>query len=193
MLAIEDEDFGAATEALRKAGFRDLPWSYGFVQDPRSIQNTHQRRLHDYIARQHQNLDKNSRQFQFPAESGIAERVLLLRSSYVHLSLLSTPRSSFVRDKDIYYPNAVLLLESFIRTIIQEPEQNGWSSTLEMWAITYLYGQLMLGDDVFDLESDGRVKSWFNRQIRRYDGGIDRTTITKRTGKISGSTTYLVE
>ncbi|KAJ4232215.1 hypothetical protein NW759_002602 [Fusarium solani] len=60
----------------------------------------------------------------------------------------------------------------------------GWVSSLRMWAITHLYGDLMLGDDVLDSCDDEEAKAWFNKRIRRYSGGIDRVTCTKRLGKV---------
>lgn len=176
MLIINDDDFDTAIESLRGAGFRDALWSYGSRCDPRLLQDRRIQAIHQSVARQYSNLDDNSARFSFPPESGIEERAILLRSSYTHLSLASVPESRFTVMDKIYYPDSELLLESFVKTVVQEPE---WSQ----WVVTYVYGQLMVNDAVLDSSSDEKAKVWFDDKIRRYSGGIDRTTVTKRIGR----------
>ncbi|KAH9989486.1 hypothetical protein F4779DRAFT_610373 [Xylariaceae sp. FL0662B] len=183
MLVIEDTDFDAAVEALRFAGFRDAPWSYGSMKDPRLFQDKKMQGLHWRIALQYRNLGDNSIRFEFPLGSRVEERVVLLRSSYAHLSLVSIPESRFTRNEGVYYPDKELLLESLVKTIVREPEESKWTSNLQMWIVSYVYGQLMVDDNALDSSSDENAKTWFNEHIRRYSGGIDRTTITKRLGR----------
>ncbi|KAL2021505.1 hypothetical protein VTK56DRAFT_7138 [Thermocarpiscus australiensis] len=180
MLVIEDSDFEAAVESLRKAGFRDAPWSYGSMCDPRSFEDDKMRKLHRRMAIGHRNLDNNSTGFLFPVDMKVEDlRVGLLRSSYTHLSLSSVPESRFSREENIYFPDKELLLESFAKTIVREPGMNTWTRKLQMWAIAYVYGQLMVNDDALDSSSDDEAKTWFDTNIRRHTGGIDRTTVTK--------------
>lgn len=183
MIAVEDSDFDAAVEALHHAGFRDAPWSYGSTADPQSFQDKRLQEIHRHTALGYRNLNRNSRRLGFPLESGVRERAVLLPSSYVHLSLSSTPQSRFIRVENLHSPDGELLLESFVRTRIRESDVGLWTLDLEMWAVSYLYGQLMLGDDALDSSSDEPAKTWFNDNIRRDSGGIDRTTVTKRVGK----------
>jgi hypothetical protein len=183
MLVIEDADFDAAINSLRHAGFRDAPWSYGSAQDPQFFQDQKMQTIHQRVALQYRNLDDNSTRFVFPPESGVEERAVLLSSSYVHLSLASVPESRFTRVENIYFPDRELLLESFVRTLVREPGMSKWTSSLSMWAISYLYGQLMINDNALDSSCDEQAKIWFNDNIQRYSGGIDRTTITKRVGR----------
>lgn len=110
-------------------------------------------------------------------------RVVLLPSSYVHLSLSSTPPSRFTPSENLYYPDAELLLESFVKTRIRELDECKWTSELDMWAISYLYGMLMLADNALDSSSDEQAKMWFNQKSRRYEGRLDRTTVTMRVGR----------
>lgn len=183
MLIINDDDFDTAIESLRGAGFRDAPWSYGSRIDPRLFQDKRIQAIHQSVAREYRNLDDNSARFSFPPKSGIEERAVLLRSSYTHLSLASVPESRFTVMDKIYYPDSELLLESFVKTVVREPGWSRWVSHLEMWAIAYVYGQLMVNDTVLDSSSDEKAKAWFDDQIKRYSGGIDRTTVTKRIGR----------
>jgi hypothetical protein len=183
MLIVEDSDLDAAVNALRHAGFRDAPWSYGSMRDPQLFEDKKMQEIHRRMALQHRNIDKNSTRFLFPTDSGVKEKAILLPSSYAHISLSSTPESRFIRDRSIYWPDKELLLESFARTIVQEPGETLWTTKLEMWAIAYVYGQLMVSDDVLDSCPDDEVKTWFDTAIRRHAGGIDRMTVTKWVGK----------
>ncbi|KAK3902498.1 hypothetical protein C8A05DRAFT_44076 [Staphylotrichum tortipilum] len=97
MLVLENTDFGAAVDALHRAGFRDAPWS---------------------MAGGHRNIDVNSTRFLFPAGTDVKERAVLLRASYAHISLCSTLESRFsheVSTTNIFYPDKELLLESFAK------------------------------------------------------------------------------
>ncbi len=131
------------------------------------------------MAREYRTLDENSTRFIFPIESEVKERAVLLLSSYAHLSLMSMPESKFACIEGIYYPVGELLLESFVKTLLKEPAMNVWTSSLEMWAISYVYGQCKVDEDALDVSSDEEAKRWFNEKIRRDSGGMDRTTVTK--------------
>ncbi|KAK1771341.1 hypothetical protein QBC33DRAFT_523376 [Phialemonium atrogriseum] len=139
--------------------------------------------IHQSMGIEYHNVDKNSTRFVFPLGSEVKERAVLLRSSYVHLGLNSIPESRFTRIEKIYYPDQELLLESFVKTLVREPGLNMWTEKLEMWAISYVYGQLMINDNALDSSFDEQAKIWFNDNIPRYSGGIDRTTVTKRVGR----------
>ncbi|KAJ8132609.1 hypothetical protein O1611_g1015 [Lasiodiplodia mahajangana] len=182
ILVIQDSDLNAAIKSLHAAGFRDAPWSYGSIVNPELYEDEKLRRLHRWIAIEYRYIDVNSIRLEYPADSKEEGRVILVRSSYAHLSLQSIPKSRFTLHKGMYFPDCELLLESFAKTAVREPEPSKWSSTLEFWSVTYLYGQLMLGDDVLDSSTDDSAKAWFNGMIRRYSGGFDRS-ITKRRGR----------
>ncbi|KAI9875801.1 MAG: hypothetical protein M1830_007992, partial [Pleopsidium flavum] len=137
----------------------------------------------------------------FPHSLNYEERVVLLRSSYVHLTppieaalpssthtfpgSLST--SHFYVDNNLYYPDKVQLLESLIKVILEDKDTGylkTWQTLLRAWAISYVYGELNVENDALDVCEDADVKSWFNKAIRRDQGGLDRT-ITKRKGRIA--------
>jgi len=82
----------------------------------------------------------------------------------------------------VYYPDKTLLLESFIKTLLKTP-MGTWRSSLTTWAICYVYSMLGVEDSALDFCGDEKVIEWFNENIRRSTGGIDRTTVTKRFGR----------
>lgn len=193
MLVIEDKQLNTAAENFRQEGFREAPWSYGSRDDPVSYTDPKVQQSHRRLAQQYSNLDEHSVRFRFPTEDQAKARVILLPSSYAHIAVtpetqhrfINRPQDGPILDQDnILYPDAALLLESFVRTLVKEPRMGGWVSSLRMWAITHLYGDLGLGDDVLDSCDDEEAKAWFNQRIRRYSGGIDRATCTKRLGKV---------
>ncbi|KAH7389843.1 hypothetical protein BKA66DRAFT_510863 [Pyrenochaeta sp. MPI-SDFR-AT-0127] len=116
-------------------------------------------------------LDDNSVRFQFPVGFSGLERVLLLRSTYARLSPLNDPSSMqrFHCHDDLYYPGKDILLETFIRTLLQE-SPGPCCSILEAWAISYIYGILMVEDTILDSCDDESVRLWFNKKIRRGKG-----------------------
>lgn len=86
----------------------------------------------------------------------------------------------------LYYPRLPALLESLIRVRLHMPEDTfgRWVSELEVWAIPYLWAQTMAPEDVLDGIEDYKIKAWFNKKTRRFEGGMDRVTTTKRKGRL---------
>ena len=192
MLVIEDADFENAVQKLRSAGFRASTWSYA-CREPELYEGRMLQNIYRNLTTQYSNLDQHSARFLFPLDQSPSERgpsesstdkVVLLPSSYAHISVQSTLDGRFTRDGNMFYPNGAVLLESFVRVLVREPFGGHWTSNLTMWAITYLYGDLMLDDDILDSCDDEAAKAWFNKGIRRFAGGIDRITITKRLGRV---------
>lgn len=89
-------------------------------------------------------------------------------------------------DGFLYYPHLPVLLESLIRARLRVPEDkvSYWATMLEVWAIPYLWAQTMAPEDVLDGIEDEEVKAWFNKATKRFEGGIDRVTNTKRKGRV---------
>ncbi|KAF1963105.1 hypothetical protein CC80DRAFT_434559 [Byssothecium circinans] len=184
MLVPSESDFDLAAQKLVEAGFRPAPWSYGII-DPHNIPDDERgRRTKSLDNTGYRMLDDNSVRFQFPAGFSGPERVVLLRSTYVGLSppndLSSMQR--FYCDRNLYYPDKALLLESIIRTLLKD-SPGIWHETLGAWAISYIYGIVMVEDTILDSCDDESVRLWFNENIRRGKGGLDRTTVTKRVGR----------
>ena len=181
MLVIEDADFDHAVGQLRSAGFQDCAWSYGPLNPDfykgKSKENIYRRIIKDYG-----NLDRNSTRFFFPPEQqNTTAKIVLLPSSYTHIR---TSDDVLTSGGNVHYPNATPLLRSFVQTLVREPLKGMWTSNLDMWAISYVYGELMVSDDALDSCDEDEVKTWFNESIQRSHGGIDRVTCTKRLGKV---------
>ncbi|KAL6890506.1 hypothetical protein GGI43DRAFT_221959 [Trichoderma evansii] len=58
---------------------------------------------------------------------------------------------------------------------------------LHVWAVTHLWGQTMAPEDVLDGIKDDEVKAWLNKATKRFNGGIDRITVTKRKGRVKST------
>lgn len=184
MLIPSESDFDLAVQKLDDAGFRRGPWSYGVI-DPQLLPDDEiGRRINPMDIPGYRMLDINSVRFQFPAGSSNIERVVLLQSAYIGLSPPNNPSSMqrFHCRENLYYPEKALLLESFIRTLLQD-SPGFWRDALGVWAISYMYGMLMVEDTVLDSCDEDSVKAWFNEKIRRGKGGLDRTTVSKRVGR----------
>ncbi|OCK76593.1 hypothetical protein K432DRAFT_419133 [Lepidopterella palustris CBS 459.81] len=117
-------------------------------------------------------LDDNSVRFQSPTLFSGPERLVLLRSVYVGVSPPNNPPSiqGFHCHNHLYYPDKVLLLESFIRTILED--------SLGLWRT-----MLMVEDTALDSCNEESVRSWFNERIRQRNSGLHRITAIKRAGK----------
>ncbi|MCJ1362430.1 hypothetical protein MMC16_001533 [Acarospora aff. strigata] len=186
MLVPAEAGFDIAVTKLLDAGFTYAPWSYGSV-DPRRLEgNEELQRIHRESIPEWEKLDHNSVRFQFPDPNEYSSKVVLLRSTYVGLSppMDAASTARYHRFNHIYYPDRILLLESFIKTLLKDPKWGAWRSSLQVWAISYLYGMLMIEDSALDTSDDEHVKEWFNKHIKRWEGGLDRTTVTKRVGRV---------
>lgn len=183
---VEDEDLDKAVACLHEAGLVDAPWSYGSIVDPSQYTDQHRQLVHKRIAANYKTIDANSVRLDCPADWDNRVKVVLLPPSYVHLSLKSLdPDQVTLVSENLYLPNARVLLESLVRVIVTEKQSPGWEQLLIGWAIAYMYGQLNLEDGILD-SSDEEVQAWFNKRIRRHEGGLDRIS-NKRTGRLQQS------
>ncbi|KAI8666741.1 hypothetical protein NCS57_00900400 [Fusarium keratoplasticum] len=171
MLVVEDANLDTAAQNLKQRGFREAPRSYDPRDDPALYTDPKVQQSHPRIAQQYSNLNKHSVRFRFPTDDQAKARVVLLPCSYAHITVTPEYKDRFTtkpqdapspKRSNILYPDAESLLESFVRTLIKEPNMGGWVSSLRMWTITHLYGDLMLGDDVLDSCDDEEAKAWFN-------------------------------
>lgn len=92
-------------------------------------------------------------------------------------------------DGFLYYPRLPVLLETIIRARLRVPEEklSYWATMLKVWAITYLWAPTMAPYDILDGIEDEEVKAWFNKATKRFEGGIDRVTNTKRKGRMAST------
>ncbi|KAK7432395.1 hypothetical protein QQZ08_000957 [Neonectria magnoliae] len=188
IFVVADTDLKDAIERLRSAGFRDCRWSYG-TRNPARYEGAIRKRIYRQLIRDYNNMDQHSARFLFPPGPQLGQvdqdmaKVVLLPSSYAHIQ---TSDSSLMRDGNLLWPSAALLVRSFVQTLVREPVAGMWTSSLDMWTISYVYGQIDLDvpDDVLDSCDDEEAKAWFNRTILRFGGGMDRITCTKRLGRV---------
>lgn len=167
MLVPSDRDYACIADRLERADFRYTPLSYGIL-DPDTINSTEEdpifRRIHAEIARQYQMLDDHSTRFQFPLDLPAefqSIKLVLLRGDYVEICLPpeSQPLEGYTRDGIFYYPNAVVLLESFIRTLLKDEKESTWKLLLESWAISFICGYLDIPLDALGTCSSINVRS----------------------------------
>ncbi|KAI9651768.1 MAG: hypothetical protein M1829_002449 [Trizodia sp. TS-e1964] len=101
----------------------------------------------------YQTLDTHSRRFQFQAGVPDLEWVVLLRSASIGLSPPSDASSSLLQryscQNNICFPVKTQLLESFIRTLLKD-SHGYWRNSSGTWAISYVYGAMMLHETVLD-------------------------------------------
>jgi len=197
MIIPAEEDFLVAAKKLEDAGFSRAPWSYATVDPDLLGTDPIILNIHREESREFGWFDQYSLRFNFPSSVNIAEKVVLLRSHYVHLSppsatqILAAPHLSlqnFFVNGNLYYPNKVVLLESFSRVILEEKEAGTYncSGLLSVWAISYVCGLLGVDVDALDNCEDKGVRDWYNKAIRRDQGGLNRE-INKRTGRVENS------
>ncbi|KAI9770577.1 MAG: hypothetical protein M1840_003167 [Geoglossum simile] len=178
------------------AGFHRTPWSYGTVDPELLGTNPITLRIHKSEIQKYKRLDQHSVRFNFPSSFNIMKKVVLLQSHSVHLSPPSAVQIStaphllteqFSVRGNLYYPNKVMLLGSFIRVLLVEEAAGGiihsWALLLGAWAISYICGMLDVGVDALDTCEDERVRAWYNKNIRRDQGGLNRA-INKRAGRM---------
>ncbi|KAI5865738.1 hypothetical protein GGS23DRAFT_616861 [Durotheca rogersii] len=202
ILVVNDCDLEQAVSQLLEAGFWRAGWSWGSC-DPAKLERMgdQAKKIHQRIIPQYADIDNNSVRFAFPqASAGLRnDLVALVSPSFVGLapplreaegattSAAAAATDFTCVDGFLYYPHLQVLLESLIRTRLRLPEDDHgmWADMLEVWAIPYLWTHTMAPEDILDGIEDERVKEWFNRETKRFEGGIDRVTITKRRGKVS--------
>lgn len=57
-------------------------------------------------------------------------KVVLVQSSYVHLDLQNLPEGGVQQFDNILYPNAAILLQSMVQTLVREPAHTYWALNL---------------------------------------------------------------
>lgn len=181
MLVLDDADVPSASRKLLSAGFRSCTWSYGSV-DPAFYQTDSMHRdVYKKIVHHYGHIDQNTVRFFLPAPADCYAKVVLMPSSYacIQPESISVGRS---KEDNIVYPSSTVLVQSIVQVLVREPVDGLWASTLTVWAISYMYGMLMLSDDIMDTCDDKAARDWFDAKIRRYEGGLDRLR-TKRFGR----------
>jgi hypothetical protein len=184
MLGVRDDEMDLAATKLADVGFIRQHWSFGSTIDPATRKDDEMfQRVHANIGLAFANLDAKTIRFHYPDENKFVQRTIFIPSSYLHLSasecaskheFTSPPdpplQPPFYVHGNLYYPNVVELLRSIIAVYLEEREHTNvrnWQVKLSGWAFGYLYGELLLRDDVLDTCEDEMVKECFNKEIKR--------------------------
>ena len=185
MLGVRDDEVDLATKKLAGKGFVRQDWSFGSTVDPATRKDDKMyQRVHESIRPAFANFDAKTIRFHYPHEDRYIQQTVLIPASYLRLSVsqsssafehgYAAPDASsqppFYVHGNLYYPNAIMLLQSIIMVYLEEREYTkvgNWQAKLEGWAIGYLYGELSLRDDVLDTYRDERIREYFNKEIKR--------------------------
>jgi len=126
----------------------------------------------------YRNLDQSTTCFNYPVHYNSKTQLILIPSSYVHLSVSTvTPtasaRTSTIHEYDAYgnmfYPLERTLLESFIRVILRDGDGTTisiWEESLRAW-IAHMRGYLEVNNDAVDKCPDKEVVEWFSHHFGR--------------------------
>ena len=126
----------------------------------------------------YRNLDQSTTCFNYPVHYNSKTQLILIPSSYVHLSVSTvTPtasaRTSTIHEYDAYgnmfYPLERTLLESFIRVILRDGDGTTisiWEESLRAW-IAHMRGYLEVNNDAVDECPDKEVVEWFSHHFGR--------------------------
>jgi hypothetical protein len=144
----------------------------------------------------YRNLDQSTTWFNYPAHYNCSTQLVLIPSSYAHLSVftitsIASARTATAHEYDVYgnlfYPLERTLLESFIKVILKDGNGatiNLWKGLLRAW-IAHMVGYLEVNNDTVDESPDEEVVEWFSHHFgRKHEaeyGPWDRR-ITKRLG-----------
>jgi hypothetical protein len=157
--------------------------------------------VHTERAQEFAQFDEYTTRFSYPDTSRLTNKIVLIPLSYMYMNI-PNPTNTFIGKEscipqpkyyvnrwmyncnNLYFPNAVVLLESFIKVILdhesnQTLREGKWQRHLKVWAMGYLYGNLNLRDDVLDSCESKGVKEFFNEQVKKANRGTDRTVIKR--------------
>ena len=181
MLVLADEDFHHAASRLDAAGFKKTPWSFGTRRPTPIAGDEISERIHSQAIQTYRKLNENSVRYVFPYSSFQgAETIVLIRSSYAHISPPVDEKSSSSQSRfigvqgNLYWPDAKSLLTSIIQTLLEEDGGGLWRLTLEAWAVAYLWGLQTVSADVLDQCPDQTVRQWLDETTNRNEGGLDQ-------------------
>ncbi|KKZ65626.1 hypothetical protein EMCG_08533 [[Emmonsia] crescens] len=199
MVVVQDNDYTAAIEKLVNAGFTQ---SVPNRTPPPEIMEEHPnpQQMLEEINAPYKRLDRSCAVFDYPhgdpAEKSL--QVYLFPNSFTHLSLEDISRPSnkigytatteqFDIYNNLHYPLEQALVESFVKTAIDEERDTGfstWGETLRSW-VSLMTGYLEVNNDVLDHCLDKQAVEWYSTNFGRIReanfGPIDRR-ISKRLG-----------
>jgi hypothetical protein len=118
----------------------------------------------------YRNLDQSTTEFNYPAPCNCSAQLVLIPSSYAHLSVftitpIASARTSTAHEYDVYgnlfYSLEGTLLESFTKVILRDGDGTTislWEDLLRAW-IAHMVGYLEVNNDAVDESPDEEVQS----------------------------------
>jgi len=195
MIVVSDEHYQSSIQKLVQAKFRKaLPTRGPPPEVAAMVPNM--KTVREELDAGYRNLDQSTTWFNYPAPYDCSAQLVLIPSSYAHLSVfaitpIASARISTAHEYDVYgnlfYPLERTLLESFIKVILRDGDGTTislWEDLLRAW-IAHMVGYLEVNNDAVDESPDGEVVEWFSHHFgRKHElkfGPWDRR-ITKRLG-----------
>lgn len=199
MIVVQDEDIEKASCKLVESGFmpsvtnrNPAPEILADHPDPRAVLRQ--------VNEGYERVDSICKTFNCSMHlTGGFQQVLLIPGSFANLYIAvdataevdttsaTLPELYYTKYNNILYPQPRKLLESFVRTAIDEETSAGftsWAASIEAW-ISMMVGYLGLRNDVLDDCMDEKVLKWYSTHFGRlYEskyGPFDRR-ISKRLG-----------
>lgn len=198
MFVVRDEHYQTAIQKLKDSGFpqappdrRAAPEIMESLPDPQAVL--------DEINKGYERLDRYCMSFQFPPHLPFSgDQIFLIPNSFAHLQLdnlgmTSNPLSQRAQPKqyevygNLFYPLEAVLVESFVKGVIHDIEEVGYSSwqlLLNAW-ISMMRGYLEVNNDILDNCADERAVEWYSTHFGRIHeaqyGGWD-LRVSKRLG-----------
>lgn len=166
MLVIDDKDLSNAKSRLRSAGFEDWTRPYSSLD----LSFCKEMQLTDAVdCREFTNLDYISSCFTFPKQIPVKLIVVLVPSSYAHVTVTPAPELVALRQDGLIWPNSSTLLQSFVGTLMRETEVDMWTAMLGLWAL-FVYGKSEQHDHVLSGWDDATASEWFKDVLRLMEG-----------------------
>lgn len=198
MIVVRDDDYTAAIEKLKSAGF-----AQGFVNrnPPPEIMEDHPnpQQMLEEINSGYKRLDRSCTVFDYPQDDPTEKslQVYLFPNSFTHLSLDPRPSNSeteqpstiklFETYGNLHYPLEPALVESFVKAAVDEENEVGfsaWGESLRSW-VSLMTGYLEVNNDALDHCLDIHAVEWYSTNFGRIReakfGPFDRR-VSKRLG-----------
>jgi hypothetical protein len=183
MFVVRDEHHQTAIQKLKDSGFtqappdrRPAPEIMESLPDPQAVL--------DEINKGYERLDRYCTSFQFPPHLPFSgDQIFLIPNSFAHLPLdnvdMTSNQSNQSNQKaqpkqyevygNLFYPLEAALVESFVKGVIHDIEEVGYSSwqlLLNAW-VSMMRGYLEVNNDILDDCADERAVEWYSTRFGR--------------------------
>lgn len=182
MILVPDEDYTKAIEKLESAGFtRSVP---DRAPPPEIVEDhSNPEQMLEAINAGFKRLDRSGQVFDYPLDDPVEG----VQMHLLPISFAPATTKDFETYGNLQYPLERTLVESFVRAVLDEEEDAGfstWGETLRSW-VSLMVGYLEVDNDALDHCSDIQIVDWYSTNFGRAHearfGPFDRR-ITKRLG-----------